>query len=66
MKKEIETESIRMMNELEPINPTQHDESDDIEAMKKADAKKELSPLELKAYNEVVKQRWNWYGEGTD
>ena len=55
-----------MMNELEPINPTQHDESDDIEAMKKADAKKELSPLELKAYNEVVKQRWNWYGEGTD
>ena len=23
MKKEIETESIRMMNELEPINPTQ-------------------------------------------
>lgn len=58
--------SIRMMNELEPINPTEYDESDDIEAGKVADAKEEMSELELKAYNEVVKERWNWYGEGKD
>lgn len=70
--------SIQMMNELEPIidmideggpiHPTEFDESDDIEAAKKIepDAKKELSQLEIKAYKEVVKSRWDWYGEGKD
>jgi len=74
--------SIQMMNELEPIidiideggvpsgwiPSTQYDESDDLEAAKRIepDAKKELSQLEIKAYNEVVKSRWDWYGEGKD
>ena len=50
------------------IPSTQYDESDDLEAAKRIepDAKKELSQLEIKAYKEVVKSRWDWYGEGKD
>ena len=63
MKEEKETPSIQLMNDLEPIHPTQYDESDDIEEAKKADAKEVMSPLELKAYNKVVSARWDWLKE---
>ena len=61
--KEKQTPSIEMMNELEPINPTEYDESDDLESVKKIAA---ISALELKAYNQVVSGRWDWYGLGDD
>ena len=63
MKEEKETPSIQLMNDLEPIHPTQHDESDDIEEAKRADAKEVMSPLEIKAYKNVVSSRWDWYKE---
>ena len=42
------------------IPNTEFDESDDIELIKRTDAREVMSPLELKAYNKVVSNRWEW------
>ena len=42
-------------------------ESDIVEAIglsrERADAKKVMSPIEIKAYENVVSKRWDWYKE---
>ena len=55
----IQTESLRMQDELEPIfHPTQHDESDDIEEAKKEEG--ELTEFEKAEFKRKVKNRSVW------
>ena len=55
----IQTESLRMQDELEPIfHPTQHDESDDIEESKKEEG--ELTEFEKAEFKRKVKNRSVW------
>ena len=55
----IQTESLRMQDELEPIfHPTQHDESDDIEEAKKTEGG--LTEFEKAELKRKVKKRSVW------
>ena len=56
---EVQTESQRMQDELEPIfHPTQHDESDDIEESKKEEGK--LTEFEKSEIKRKIKKRSVW------